>query len=50
MTDTAKVETIEDAARAVKQAIADLKAANIPIPAALYRAAHALHYATDRRP
>jgi hypothetical protein len=33
----------------IKQANADLKAANIAVPISLHRAAHALSYAVDRR-
>jgi hypothetical protein len=43
------ISTIEDAYKAIKQAIADLKAANITVPMSLHRAAHALSYAVDRR-
>jgi hypothetical protein len=39
------IATLEDAFKAVKQAIADLKAMNIPVPIALHQAAHALSYA-----
>jgi hypothetical protein len=38
-------DPIRDARAAVVQAIADLKAANVPVPMAPHRAAHALSYA-----
>lgn len=38
-------DCIADARAAIKQAIADLRAANIAVPMSLHRAAHALSYA-----
>ncbi len=38
-------DPIKDAHEHVKQAIAELKAANVTVPIALHRAAHALGYA-----
>jgi hypothetical protein len=43
------VATIEDAYKAIKAAIAELKAAGIDVPMALYRAAHALSYEIEAR-
>jgi hypothetical protein len=40
---------LADAHRRIIQAIADLKAAGIPVPASLYLAAHALSYAVASR-
>jgi len=39
---------LRDAQAAIVQAIADLRAANIPVPMSLHRAAHALSYASDK--
>jgi len=52
MTDTAaKVATVEDAHRSIRVAITELKRANVNVPIALYRAAHALSYEiAERRP
>jgi hypothetical protein len=50
MTDTAaKVTTVEDARRAIRAAITELKRANVDVPIALYRAAHALSYEVAER-
>jgi len=38
-------DPLREAHAAIRQAIADLKAAGIPVPMALYQAAHALAYA-----
>jgi hypothetical protein len=43
-------DEIKDAQEAIRQAIADLKAANITVPVSLHRAAHALSYAVAERP
>jgi hypothetical protein len=43
-------DPIKDAREHVKQAIADLKAANIAVPMSLHRAAHALSYAVASDP
>jgi hypothetical protein len=52
MTDTAaKFATVEDAHRAIRAAITELKRANVDVPISLYRAAHALsREIADRRP
>jgi len=51
LSDTAKIATIEDAHRAIRAAITELKAAGVEPPIALYRAAHALSYEiAERRP
>ena len=38
-------QDVKDALAAVRQAIAELKAAKVPVPISLHRAAHALAYA-----
>jgi hypothetical protein len=43
------ISTLEDVHKAVKQAIADLKSLNIPVPISLHKAAHALAYAVVER-
>ena len=42
-------DPVRDAREAVAGAIADLKAANVAVPVALHRAAHALSYAMASR-
>jgi hypothetical protein len=43
-------DPIRDAHAAIQQAIVDLKAIGVPVPMALYLAAHALAYARAERP
>jgi hypothetical protein len=43
------IATIEDVAQALKWAIAELKAAGIDVPLALYRAAHAVSCEIEAR-
>lgn len=43
-------DPIAAARAAIVQCIADLKAANIPVPSSLHRAAHALSYAVASDP
>ena len=43
-------DPIKDAHEHVKQAIAELKAANVNVPLALHRAAHALSYVEKIKP
>jgi hypothetical protein len=45
-----KDDPIEDAREHIAQAIAELKAANVTVPLALHRAAHALSYAAALDP
>jgi hypothetical protein len=47
--DAETTASLRDAHRRIIQAIADLKALNVPVPASLYLAAHALSYATASR-
>jgi len=42
-------DAIKDAREAVIRAIADLRAANLPVPISLHKAAHALSYAMAER-
>jgi hypothetical protein len=42
-------DAIKDAQEAIIRAIADLRAANLPVPISLHRAAHALSYAMAER-
>jgi hypothetical protein len=42
-------DCIADARAAIKQAMADLKAAGIAVPTSLHKAAHALSYAVAER-
>jgi hypothetical protein len=39
---------LQDARKAILEAISDLRAANIAVPTSLHRAAHALAYASDK--
>jgi hypothetical protein len=41
-------DPLGDARKAILEAIAELRAARIPVPMALHRAAHALAYASDK--
>jgi hypothetical protein len=43
-------QDVKDAQEAVIRAIAELRAAKVPIPIDLHKAAHALSYATKSRP
>jgi hypothetical protein len=43
-------DAIKDAQEAIIRAIADLRAANLPVPTSLHRAAHALAYVTRPKP
>ncbi len=45
-----KDDPIKDAREHIAQAIAELKAANVTVPLALHRAAHALSYAVASDP
>jgi hypothetical protein len=44
-----EISTIEDAHKAIRDAIAALKAAGVEVPLALYKAAHALSYEIANR-